>query len=118
MVELRGLSPRSERGIVFTTSDALWRGIQRLLDGLMAPATFDDFLVVQECLTHSAGFDGLEVVGFFEAIEREVGLVEEIAREVGVEANELRQETARFCRFVRAAGGVALREPSRDFGRW
>ena len=113
MVEVLGVSPKSEAGMVFTTSVGLWEGIQRLLHLLLAPSTFDDFLVLHECRSQEVGVDGSLVSVLLSAMEREGGLVEQVARELGLAGDELQGEVRRWVRFLAASGGVVIREPSR-----
>jgi hypothetical protein len=116
MVELVGQTPTGFNGMTFTTPEPMWKAISEVLDGLLAPSTLDDLLVVGECLSGQEEFGSatlLALVGQgLERAEAE-GTLGETARRHGVEVGQLVAETRRLLRFLRSSGSVVLRQASR-----
>ncbi len=116
VVELVGQTPTGFSGMTFTTPEPMWKAISEVLDGLLAPSTLDDLLVVGECLSGQEEFGSatlLALVGRgLERAEAE-GTLGEVSRRHGVGADELAVETKRLLRFLRSSGSVVLRQASR-----
>jgi hypothetical protein len=115
MVELRGLAPLNERGIVFTTDEATWCGICRLFEkgtGMSLEGVF----LLNEAVAGVPGLSSPEEAEEMRAALRD-GLPDarlaELLEECGTELETLRGAARRFVAFSRASGGWVVRTPTR-----
>jgi hypothetical protein len=115
MVELRGLAPLNERGIVFTTDEATWCGICRLFEkgtGMSLEGVF----LLNEAVAGVPGLSSPEEATELEGVlwrgVPDDGLAEVVA-DCGTDLETLRGAARRFLAFSPASGGWVVRTPTR-----
>jgi hypothetical protein len=110
LVELRGISPITEAGMVFTTDEVIWCGIRDLFEKSGVP--LDGIFLLNEVVMGSPGvLLPKEATTVVEVIERvtATGAAQEVAAACGCDAERLSAEVRRFLKFARASGGFSVR---------
>ncbi len=115
LVELRGISPITEAGMVFTTDEAIWCGIACLFEKATG-MSLDGVFLLNEAVAGVPGLSSPEEATELEGVlwrgVPDDGLAEVVA-ECGIDRETLREAARRFVAFSRASGGWLLRRPER-----
>jgi hypothetical protein len=115
LVELRGISPITEAGMVFTTDEAIWCGIACLFEKATG-MSLDGVFLLNEAVAGVPGLSSPDEAEEMRAALRD-GLPDdrlaELLEECGTDLETLRGAARRFVAFSKASGGWVVRTPTR-----